>query len=191
MKRPLRLEPLLIALACFAPVIAAYLLYYYGDLGALPHVPNEERVLVSPAVPLPPPPDAVTDDGVSGWGPKWSLLYVRTADCAETCREHLVRLAQVHVALGRDQDRVRRIYLGPGAEELRSIDPSLAAEGLAGASTETLIDALAAAGGEPSDIGRLYVVDPHGNLVLSYPPDAEQKGLLEDLERLLDVSRIG
>jgi hypothetical protein len=39
--------------------------------------------------------------------------------------------------------------------------------------------------------GRLFVVDPLGNLILSYPPDADQARLLKDLERLLSVSRIG
>jgi hypothetical protein len=39
--------------------------------------------------------------------------------------------------------------------------------------------------------GRIFVVDPLGNLVVSYPPAPNQELLLEDLERLLDVSRIG
>ncbi|HUF73708.1 MAG TPA: hypothetical protein VMR74_12500 [Gammaproteobacteria bacterium] len=39
--------------------------------------------------------------------------------------------------------------------------------------------------------GRYFVVDPLGNLILSYPADADQGRLLEDLERLLNVSRIG
>ena len=46
-------------------------------------------------------------------------------------------------------------------------------------------------GPERLEDGRYFVVDPLGNLILSYPADADQKRLLEDLERLLDVSRIG
>ncbi|HEX6995810.1 MAG TPA: hypothetical protein VF339_16885 [Gammaproteobacteria bacterium] len=190
MKR-FKVEVLLVALACFAPLIGAYLLYYLGDLSALPRVQNPDRQLVSPAVPLPPPPGAAAGDGVSGWGPDWSLLYVRTSACDDACREHVVRIAQVHAALGRDRDRVRRVYLGPDADALASRDPKLAAASTADASADALLDALASAGAEPGDGGRLYVVDPHGNLVLSYPADAEQRGLLEDLERLLDVSQIG
>jgi len=33
--------------------------------------------------------------------------------------------------------------------------------------------------------GRVYLADPRGNLVASYPPDVEQKELLRDLKRLL------
>ncbi len=187
MKQRFRIELLLIALACAAPVVASYLLYYFGDLRSLPQVPNEERLLLSPAVPL---PGADSDDPAASWGPKWSILYYRTSACDESCRRTMLRLAQVHVALNRDQNRVRRVYLGPDAAELAKYDPTLAAHVLS-AETGALQATLAASGGEIGTDGRVYVVDPLGNLVLSYPPDVEQKGFLEDLERLLDVSRIG
>jgi len=189
MKR-FKLELLLVAVVSLAPVVGAYLLYYYADLSALPRVENQDRLLVSPAVPLPPFPAADAEGG-SGWGPTWSLLYVRTSDCGDACREHLLRLAQVHARLGRDQDRVRRIYVGPDGDRLASADPMLTAASVADPSIDALVGVLASAAAEPGADGRVYVVDPHGNLVLSYPPDAEQKGMLEDLERLLDVSRIG
>jgi hypothetical protein len=32
------------------------------------------------------------------------------------------------------------------------------------------------------------VADPRGELIVSYPPDVEQKGLLRDLKRLLSGS---
>ena len=39
--------------------------------------------------------------------------------------------------------------------------------------------------------GRIFIADPLGNLVVSYPPDVAQKELLRDFERLLDASGIG
>jgi cytochrome oxidase Cu insertion factor (SCO1/SenC/PrrC family) len=188
MKSRFKVELALLALVCFGPVVAAYLLFYYGDLNSLPRARNEERLLMSPAVPLPPV------DGVAGndaWGPKWSLVYARTATCDDVCRGHLVRLQQVHHALGRDLGRVQRVYLGPDGAAFRGLDASLRAAPIDIPSGEALVEVLAAAGAPPAPDGRVYVVDPHGNLVLSYPPDAEQEGLLDDLERLLDLSRIG
>jgi hypothetical protein len=38
---------------------------------------------------------------------------------------------------------------------------------------------------------RLYLIDPLGNLMMYYPPEATPKGLLEDLKRLLRLSSIG
>jgi hypothetical protein len=52
-------------------------------------------------------------------------------------------------------------------------------------------DLVRALGSERLEQGRFFVVDPLGNLILSYPPEADRKRMLEDLERLLGVSRIG
>jgi hypothetical protein len=38
---------------------------------------------------------------------------------------------------------------------------------------------------------RIYVVDPLGNLVLSYAPQADRRGVLKDLRQLLKLSHIG
>jgi hypothetical protein len=38
---------------------------------------------------------------------------------------------------------------------------------------------------------RVYLIDPLGNLMMSYAPDAKAKGMLEDMKRLLRLSSIG
>ncbi|MND02408.1 hypothetical protein D3C83_217840 [compost metagenome] len=37
----------------------------------------------------------------------------------------------------------------------------------------------------------IYIADPHGNLMMSYPASGSARGLLKDLERLLRLSGIG
>jgi hypothetical protein len=37
----------------------------------------------------------------------------------------------------------------------------------------------------------IYLIDPLGNLMMSYAPDAKPKGMLEDMKRLLRLSHIG
>ena len=39
--------------------------------------------------------------------------------------------------------------------------------------------------------GRIYIVDPIGNIMMSYPPDADPTGMKKDLKRLLKVSKLG
>jgi hypothetical protein len=39
--------------------------------------------------------------------------------------------------------------------------------------------------------GRVYLIDPIGNLVLSYAPDADPSGMRKDLARLLRLSQVG
>jgi hypothetical protein len=43
----------------------------------------------------------------------------------------------------------------------------------------------------PAVAGRLYLIDPLGNLVLSYSSKAPDKALLTDLRKLLRLSHIG
>jgi hypothetical protein len=38
---------------------------------------------------------------------------------------------------------------------------------------------------------RIYLIDPLGNLMMSYRPDANAKGMLEDMKRLLGLSHVG
>ena len=189
-----RIQILLVALVCFGPVIGAYLLYYAGDLGDLPRLENPERRLLQTPAELPALPgrsaEGADDDLLSGTD--WTLLYARTTPCGERCRQELIRLRQVHLALGRDQDRVRRVFVGPQIETVEAVqDPMFSTAGVADAAGAELLGVLEQVGHPPGAEGRIYVVDPHGNLVMSYPPDADQEGLLEDLERLLSVSRIG
>jgi hypothetical protein len=194
LKVRLRIEPLLVALIMLVPMAAAYWLYYSGRGADMPRLANDERHIVTPAIPLPALP------GVDGEGravdnlwdaPVWSLVYARTGPCADDCRDELVRLLQVHLSLGKDQSRVRRVYLGtgdgPGVD-----DRELFVGGLGSAAGMQLLALLERSGQRvPSSSARLYVVDPHGNLVLGYPADADQRGLRDDLERLLKVSSIG
>ena len=43
----------------------------------------------------------------------------------------------------------------------------------------------------PLQAGRVYLIDPLGNLMMSYAPNARPKGLLEDIKRLLGLSHVG
>jgi hypothetical protein len=49
-----------------------------------------------------------------------------------------------------------------------------------------MIDAVPMRGAE-----RVYLVDPLGNLMMYYLPDANPRGMIKDLHRLLKYSRIG
>ncbi len=46
-------------------------------------------------------------------------------------------------------------------------------------------------GGPPDRLHRVYVVDPLGNLMMSYPADADPSRMNKDLSFLLKASHIG
>jgi hypothetical protein len=41
------------------------------------------------------------------------------------------------------------------------------------------------------EAGRIFIVDPLGNLMMSYSRAIEPKGLLQDMKKLLKLSHIG
>ena len=165
--------PWLVAAVCFGPFAVALFLYY-GPFGQtwLPQLPGSRELL---AQPIAVPPE--WQDGAA----RWQLIYARMAPCEQQCAQHLARLQQVQVALGRDQDRVQRAlwHVGglPGLDDPKLVTHALdddVGRGVAGN-----------LGAERLNDGRVFVANPRGVVIVSYPPDVEQKELLRDLKRLL------
>jgi cytochrome oxidase Cu insertion factor (SCO1/SenC/PrrC family) len=174
--------PLLIAIGLYAA---------RGSFGGFAQLANPDRELIEspPALPL---VGLEQPDGTAtgpGWSrSRWSLIYAKMSACEGRCVEALTRLHQVYQALGGDRDRVQLVFLAPSSQ----VGTTAAANFLIG-----ILDSPSGAelvrllGPERVENGRYFVVDPLGNLILSYPADADQGRLLKDLERLLDVSRVG
>jgi hypothetical protein len=169
------LAPWFVALACLGPFAAA-LLIYYGPWGVewLPVV-SGSRELLRPPVPLP-----AAWRSREGEAP-WQLIYATMRPCEQRCAQHLGRLLQVQLALGRDQDRVGRVVWHVG-EPPALEDAALTKLALDDAAGGAIVEAL---GAERIADGRVFVADPRSDVILSYPPDVEQKELLRDLKRLL------
>ena len=189
--RSARLKLLLLAALFFAPVIGAFVLYFY-----LPEYIPQGRVnygtLLSPARPL---PELALADAAGAPAPaalrgKWSLIYLGGADCAEACQARLVLARQVRLALNQNRGRVQRVYLAPSAAAAAQAQAALAAEHpdlVVLAETEPRAAAFFA----PTDPDALYLVDPLGNWLMVYAGVVEHKGLHRDLKKLLRVSRVG
>jgi cytochrome oxidase Cu insertion factor (SCO1/SenC/PrrC family) len=167
------LTPWLVAAVCFGPFAAALFLYY-GRFGQtwLPQLPGSRELLAQPV--------AVPPEWQGGGAGEWQLIYARMASCEQQCAQHLARLQQVQVALGRDQDRVQRALWHVG--ELPDLDPKLVTHALDDDVGRGVAKALNV---ERLNDGRVFVANPRGLVIVSYPPDVEQKELLRDLKRLL------
>ena len=44
---------------------------------------------------------------------------------------------------------------------------------------------------QPLTTSRLYIIDPQGNLMMSYPADTDPRGIIKDFVRLLKYTRAG
>jgi hypothetical protein len=188
-RRDRRNRRLLVGLAVlfFAPIGLSFYLYYgHSTLQPLGRV--NRGVLVEPPRELPNGALPVASNG------KWVLLFVGPGDCPAQCREKLYDTRQVRLALDRDMNRVQRVFVatGPCCDQnfLAQEHPDLLT--VAAAADSPLLAALDAAGpGTAGAPGRIYVVDPLGNLMMWYSAAAQPKGLLEDMKRLLKLSHIG
>lgn len=182
----------LVAVLFLGPAILAALLYFGPfRLEGLDMLPNPDREFFAEPETLPLMPLTTPDGGrtADDWARyRWSLIYARITPCEGACFGHLQRLTQVYLALGGERDRVQRVLLAVGSLDDFSRDPELLIGRLDVPASAALVELL---GKERLRGGRYFVVDPLGNVILSYPPDADQRRLLEDLERLLKVSRVG
>jgi len=203
-----RQRRLLVALALFffAPLAVSFYLYY-GSGGWRPARRVNHGDLIDPARPLPEmslplarAPVPVAGAGGDATKPdflrnKWTLLYWGSGTCTARCRTDLYNMRQVRIALNRDMDRVQRVFMAEGAccdwSFLEREHPDLItirADALAGPLL-SLIPAVDQVPPETAD--RIYLIDPLGNLMMSYAPDAKPKGMLQDLKRLLGLSQVG
>ncbi len=186
-----RRQLLLLASLFLVPVLAATLLYL--SAAWRPTTGAQHGLLLDPPRPLPEAP-LVLPDGSAAPDPllrgRWSLVYVGAGACDAACTTALVDMRQVRLALDKDAARVQRVFLYSGD----CCGPAAAPEsqpGLLRVTAGAEQPLLAAFAAPPAGSGRIHVVDPLGNLLMSYPPGTPPRGILEDLERLLRLSRIG
>jgi hypothetical protein len=183
-----------VALVTFGPFAAALLVFYGSpSLDWLPRLPGS-RELITPPLGAPAAWLADEPESTPPAAYRWSLIYARMAACERQCVLDLERLRQVQGALGKDSDRVRRVYLRGGEPPAHPADAGsndglgdkeLSTRRLDDAQGEPIVRTL---GADRLQLGRVLLADPSGNLIASYPPEVEQKELLRDLKRLLSVS---
>ena len=129
------------------------------------------------------------DIGVQADQDRWQLLVTAPTACANDCQQLVYLARQLQISLGRDAYRASHALAGaqPLSTEyeakLKAEYPQLQRYSL-DLSTFTRN---AAAPGE----AQLWIVDPHGNLVLRYDARVKGKDLLNDLRLLLKLSNIG
>ena len=180
----------LLALVFLGPMAVAMALYFSGFQWR-PEGTTEHGLLYQPARPVPSLAMASGGTNEADAAPrgKWRLIYVGPGNCPAACRQALLTMRQVRRALGRDLDRVERLYVVTAGEVeagfLEAEHPGIRviADGAAAAELVTI------AGG--SGEGDILLADPLGNLVMRYPAGTPMKGMHADLQRLLKVSTIG
>ena len=183
-----RLQLTLIALVFFGPLILAAWLYFSGA-GLRPEGRTNHGVLFEPIVNIGESlPDTSIIEHAEG---RWLLVYENRGACGEECEFALYTLRQSRLMLGKEMDRLGRVFLHGDTAP----DTVLLAEQQAGliqpCSDSSLSKLLQ--NNKPAELtaGGFYLVDPLGNLVMYFRPDIDPSDMVEDIKRLLKHSRIG
>jgi hypothetical protein len=120
---------------------------------------------------------------------QWLLVSVAGGACDAACQQHLYFQRQLRESLGREKDRLDRVWLVSDDAAI----PAALGTALQGA-TVLRVAGLEqwlqpAAGQQLAD--HLYVVDPIGNWMMRFPANMDAAGAAQakrDLERLLRAS---
>jgi hypothetical protein len=178
---------LLLLVSLFAlPIVASLLAYRYGRPSP---TANYGELLLPPTLVTAQPFERLgggrfTFTELEG---KWTLVTSDSGDCAGPCMDKLATLRQVRLALGRNAGRIERVLV---------IDDTRAPGGAAFAPFEGMVVALTPTGmtlppGAGNDRAHVYLVDPHGNVMMRWPSRPDPRRMYKDLERLLKASQIG
>ena len=185
-----RWKMLAVLLVCAAPVIASYYTYYVIR-------PEGRRVygeLIDPQRPLP----AVAGQPLEGAARplaslrgQWLLLTVAGGGCDARCQQHLYLQRQIREGLGREKDRVDRVWLIPDAAAVpEALRPAVRDATVLRVDGAALSSWLAPAPGHALD-EHLYLVDPMGHWMMRFPAGMDVPAAARakrDIERLLRAS---
>lgn len=187
-----RWKMMLVLAMCAAPVIASYFTYYV----IRPQGRSNYAELVQPSRTLPATLALRELDGTpvdpQSLRRQWLLLTLAPASCDAACEQRLYLQRQLHQMLGRERDRVDKVWLVLGAGQpaeavLQAVQASPQPARVLRVDPAELQRWLEPAAGQALD-AHLYIVDPHGEWMMRAPPQLDPKRLKRDLDRLLRAS---
>jgi cytochrome oxidase Cu insertion factor (SCO1/SenC/PrrC family) len=185
-----RWKMLMVLAVCAAPVLASYLAYYvfkpqgrsnYGDLIEPPRpMPSDALLMLRSADGQP-----VLASSLKG---QWLLVTVGGGACDPACEQRLYLQRQIRESLGKDKDRVDRVWLITDGQPMRdALRPAMSGATVLSADGAALAAWLLPAPGQAL-ADHWYLVDPRGQWMMRFEPKAEPRKVLKDLTRLLKAA---
>lgn len=176
-----RVQMLAIAAVFLGPLLVAAVMYYGGYLQ--PEGRTNHGALLQPVENL----ENLLGDTADG---QWILLYTNDGECSDVCRDALYTIRQSRRMLGKEMDRVTRVFLHSDSPPDTLF---LAAEhaGLTTLKNEALSRKLENKKPATLPAGGYFLLDPLGNLVMYFEPAIDPSDMVDDIKRLLKYSHIG
>ena len=184
-----------VVLAFIAPVVLAYILFYFVEIKTfVNHGEILNPIVQISAFGLKDEDSSIIPQEKLTY--KWRLISFLGRDCDEKCEARLFDTRQIHTSLGKDQHRLSRmfIHLEPAGEALSKLIAEAHSDVIhvIGEQHE-IIDALGINVHDGIGItnNETYIMDPMGNVMMRFTQDQPNKEFLYDLKKLLKASQIG
>lgn len=187
-----RWKMLLVLALCAAPVVASYFTFYvikpsgsaYGEL-------------ITPTVDMPADLPLTNLQGAAvaaaSLKGQWLLTVVQPAACPEACERQLYVQRQLREMLGKQRDRVDKLWLIPqdGTAPRPELLAALSQKGIEVTVLrvpQARLDAWLRPAPGKTLADHFFLVDPMGRWMLRAPGDPDPKKLKGDLDKLLKAS---
>ena len=186
-----------VVVAFLSPIVLSWFVFNHTDFTKLRGTSNHGELI------LPPRPladlaliDPFQEDRKESLHGKWSMFYI-SDKCDERCMDNVYRMRQLHSTMDKHSLRVQKVLLLTRQEvsEVKSLLTDYVGQQVV---NTTLIDTNALLekfrltnSDQPIKDGRLFIIDPLGNLMMYFEGDANPREIMDDLKQLLRASRIG
>lgn len=192
-------EFIMLAMVFLAPIAISAILY--NNLDKWQQGGRNNGELINPARPLVDVELNRKDGGTfrfSDLRSKWVLVQVENADCGNECEQNLLRSRQSRLSQGGNIGRIQRVLIVTGDMQSKRLTEVLKEHRemiVVSAKSDRLdkvLEQFKLKEAVPLDNSyRLYLVDPNGNLMMSYNKELMPIHIIKDLMHLLKYSRIG
>lgn len=185
-----RIKMLAVWAVCAAPVVASYFMYYV----VRPEGRTNHGALIQPVQPMP-EASALPLRSLQG-APvlpaslkgQWLLVSVASGACDAACEKQLYLQRQLRESLGRDKDRVDRVWLVTDDTPVReTLLPAMQQATVLRVSRGDLLRWLKPEDGRALE-EHLYLIDPRGDWMMRFPVNMDFTKTKRDLTRLLKAS---
>lgn len=128
---------------------------------------------------------------------QWVFLVTANTKCSEACEDNILKMRQLRFMQNNDMMRIRTVFLHTGvhpevAADLAAKYSPIEAYSVPFNDYDEWTQVLKIKGApQEAQRDRFYIIDPAGNLMMSYPASADPNIMKKDIKRLLKTSQIG
>ncbi|GJM05617.1 MAG: hypothetical protein DHS20C09_16130 [marine bacterium B5-7] len=196
-KKSNRLIIIFVVVVFVSPLFLSWYVFNYTDFLEMRGQSNK-GALIEPIRPLGDLTliDPLNDERKDSLYGEWNLVYVSEA-CDRQCMDKVYLMRQLHASMDKHSLRVQKVLFltSQATSEIKAKLTEFKGQQIINTDlinvNELLNKFRLNDDKDPLKTNRIYIVDPLGNLMMSYEPDVNPRDIYTDLKKLLRGSRIG